>query len=270
MKPPRAVFIISDHTGITAELIGKCLLSQFPGEDFAVRSLPFLDSPEKVAAAVERINRTWKESCLKPLVFSTLTDAVARAALEGSGAVVLDIFGPFLDRMIELLGRPATPLKGHAHGSVDEDAYHSRINAVNFALAADDGLSLKKYDRADLVLVGVSRSGKTPTSLYMAMHYGMQVANYPLTAEHFTDIRLPAGLRPHRDKLRGLTLSPERLSQIRAERRPSSHYAALETCRQELAAARAIMEGAGIPIIDSTSRSVEEIAALLRQSLPEA
>jgi hypothetical protein len=263
----RPAFFISDHTGITAEIIGKSLLSQFPGEAFAAVSLPFVDTPEKVADVVQKIRDAWKQSSLRPLVFSTMTDAGARATLEASDAVVMDVYGRFLGQMMGELGRPAVPLRGKSHSMNDAGAYHARIDAVNFALAADDGLSTDKYDRADLILVGVSRSGKTPTSLYMAMQYGLKAANYPLTPDDFERPLLPERLRPYIAKLRGLTLAPERLAQIRSERRPNSNYAALETCRQELRLAEAMMHGAGIPILDSTSSSIEEIAALLRQSL---
>jgi len=263
----RPAFFISDHTGITAEIIGKSLLSQFPGEAFAAVSLPFVDTPEKVADVVQKIRDAWKQSSLRPLVFSTMTDAGARAALEASDAVVMDVYGRFLGQMMGELGRPAVPLRGKSHSMNDAGAYHARIDAVNFALAADDGLSTEKYDRADLILVGVSRSGKTPTSLYMAMQYGLKAANYPLTPDDFQRPLLPERLRPYIAKLRGLTLAPERLAQIRSERRPNSNYAALETCRQELRLAEAMMHGAGIPILDSTSSSIEEIAALLRQSI---
>jgi hypothetical protein len=179
----------------------------------------------------------------------------------------MDIYGHFLGRMIGELGRPAVPVKGQSHSASDVDAYHDRIDAVNFSLAADDGLSTQKYDLADLILVGVSRCGKTPTSLYMAMQYGLKVANYPLTPENFEQPGLPESLRPYIGKLRGLTLKPERLAQIRSERRPNSRYAALETCRQELADGEKMMSEAGIKVLDSSARSVEEIAALLRQSL---
>jgi hypothetical protein len=267
MSPVRPAFFISDHTGITAEIIGKSLLSQFPGEAFAAESLPFVDTPEKVQETTARICAAWKRTSLRPLVFSTMTDAGARAALEACGAVVMDVYGHFLGLMMGELGRPAVPVRGQSHSMTDSGAYHTRIDAVNFALAADDGLSTDKYDRADLILVGVSRSGKTPTSLYMAMQYGLRVANYPLTPDDFERPGLPESLKPYFGKLRGLTLAPERLAQIRGERRPNSRYAALDTCREELQAGLAMMQAAGIPILDSTARSVEEIAALLRQSL---
>lgn len=264
MTPIRPVFFVSDHTGITAEIIGKSLLSQFPDEAFAYTSVPFVDSVEKAFFAAQQVKTAWKETTLKPFVFSTLTDPGERAALASCDALVMDIYGHFLAMMVTEIGHPAIPLRGRFHSMQDSGSYGSRIDAVNFTLAADDGLGMEKYQLADLILVGVSRSGKTPTSLYMAMQYGLRVANYPLTPENFERPELPDSLKPHVAKLRGLTLSPERLAQIRSERRPNSTYAALETCRAELRAAENMLRAAGVPIVDSTSRSVEEIAAMLR------
>ncbi|MDP2431708.1 MAG: pyruvate, water dikinase regulatory protein [Pseudomonadota bacterium] len=267
MTPVRPVFFVSDHTGITAEIIGKSLLSQFPDEAFALASLPFIDNMEKANIAAQQIREAWKNTSLKPLVYSTLTDPGARAALGACGALVMDIYGHFLGMMVGEIGYPPEPLRGRFHGMGDQSDYYTRINAVNFALAADDGLSIEKYDRADVILVGVSRSGKTPTSLYMAMQYGLRVANYPLTPENFEQPGLPNSLLPYLPKLRGLTLAPERLEQIRSERRPNSTYSSLETCRTELLLAEKMMNDAGILTVDSSARSVEEIAALIKQSL---
>lgn len=264
----RPVFFISDHTGITAEVIGKSLLSQFPRQAFHLVNLPFVDSLEKTQDAAAQIQEAWRESGMRPLVFSTLTDPQARAVFQECKALVLDIYGHFLGMLKEELAAQPEPLRGRAHGMRDYGSYHSRIDAVNFTLDADDGLSMAKYADADLILVGVSRSGKTPTSLYMAMQYGLRVANYPLTPEDFEQPGLPRNLLSHREKLRGLTLSPERLAQIREERRPNSPYAALETCRSEVNEAERRMREAGVPILDSTHRSVEEIAAMIKQSLP--
>ena len=268
MPPHRQVFLISDHTGITAEVLGKSLLSQFPGHGFHLVPLPFVDTLEKCRTAAGRINRAWQESGLRPLVFSTLTDPEARAVIMDSPALVMDIFGDFLGLMAAELASQPEPMRGRAHGMKDIGAYHARMDAVNFTLDADDGMAAQKYAMADLILVGVSRSGKTPTALYMAMQYGLRVANYPLTPEDLQEPGLPKLLLPHLGKLRGLTLAPERLTQVREERRPGSAYAALETCRSELAAAEARMRGAGVAVVDSTHRSVEEIAALIKQTLP--
>lgn len=270
MTRARPVFFVSDHTGITAEIIGKSLLSQFPDVAFAYASLPFVDDAEKAQQAVVRIREAAKLTGLRPLVFSTLTDAGIRASLTASEALVMDVYGQFVDILSAELGRQPVALRGRLHGIDDTGAYHARIDALNFTLSADDGLNVDKYDRADLILVGVSRCGKTPTSLYMAMQYGLHVANYPLTPENFERPGLPAALAPHRHKLRGLTLNAERLAQIRSERKPDSRYASLETCREELMAAEALMRAEAIPYIDTTHRSIEEIAALLKLSIQPA
>lgn len=267
MPDHRPVFFVSDHTGISAEIIGKSLLSQYPGEDFAYVSLPFVDDVAKAHAAVARIEAAGAQAGLRPLVFSTLTDEAARGVVGACHALVLDIYAHFLGLLSDELGRPASALRGRFHGVDDVGAYHARIDALNYTLSADDGLALDKYAQADLILVGVSRCGKTPTSLYLAMQYGLRVANYPLTEENFRHPGLPLPLQPHRQKLRGLTLSAERLAQIRGERRPDSAYASLATCRQEVRAATELMRAAGIPCLDTTQRSVEEIATLLKLSL---
>ena len=268
MQKNRPVFFISDHTGITAEIIGKSLLSQFPGQTFHLTNLPFIDSLEKTREAAHQIHAAWQITGLRPLVFSTLTDPDARSVFKDCKAVVMDIYGHFLGMMVEELGAQPQPKRGRAHGMKDFGTYHSRIDAVNFTLDVDDGLSQAKYAMSDLILIGVSRSGKTPTSLYMALQYGLRVANYPLTPDDFEQPGLPRALQPHLNKIWGLTLSPERLAQIREERRPNSTYASLETCRSELAEAESRMRAVGIPVVDSTHRSVEEIAALIKQSLP--
>ena len=262
------VFFVSDHTGITAEIVGKSLLTQFPGEAFAYSSLPFVDTREKAEQAVGRIQAAARASGRRPLVFSTLTDAGIRACFAACDALVIDLFGHFIALLSAELGRQPVARRGRLHGMEDVGAYHARIDALNFTLATDDGLGVERYDRADLILLGVSRSGKTPTALYLAMQYGLHVANHPLTPEDFERPGLPVALAPHRAKLRGLTLSAERLAQIRAKRKPGSRYASLKTCREELRAAEALMQAEGIPYIDISDRSVEEIAALLKLSIP--
>ena len=268
MPNSRPVFFLSDHTGITAEIIGKSMLSQFPDLAFNQTSLPFLDTLEKTQHAGQQIREAWQHTGIRPLVFSTLTDPQARALFKDCDALIMDIYGEFLTMMTGELGCEPKPTRGLAHGMADFTQYHSRIDAVNYTLDVDDGLKLEKYARADLILVGVSRSGKTPTSLYMALQFGLRVANYPLTEDDFDKPGLPHYLLTYLPKLRGLTLTPARLAQIRAERRPNSPYSSMETCRTELLEAEKRMREAGIPIVDSTHRSIEEIATLLKQSLP--
>lgn len=267
MSAARPVFFISDHTGITAEVVGKSLLSRFSGLAFTITSLPFIDDMAKVEHAAQAIDAATRKHGQRALVVSTLTDRHLRQRLAQADCLLLDVFSMFLAQLEEELGQNASPALGQLHGLRDNGLYRARIEAVNFALAADDGLGVDRYGQADLILVGVSRSGKTPTSLYMAMQYGLKVANDPLTPEDLEQHELPRRLDRYASKLRGLTLLPERLAQIREERRPGSAYASLDSCRRELHAAERLLSTRGITIVDSTQRSVEEIAALLKQSL---
>lgn len=258
MAALRSVFFVSDHTGITAETLGRGLLSQFDHIEFVRTTLPFVDTPEKVEQAVARIDAAARADGVRPLVISSLADPALRARLRQAKARVLDVFDHFLPALEEELGASPAGAVGRLHGV--DSRYGNRIDAVNFALAHDDGLG-SRLDQADLVLVGVSRCGKTPTCLYLALQYGVYAANYPLTPEDFEGARLPAPLQAVSGKLFGLTIDPRRLAQIREERRPASTYAALATCQREVQAAEALFRQWDIPFLDSTHVSVEELAA---------
>jgi len=256
MKSHR-VFCVSDHTGVTVEAVAKSVLSQFPALEFSLIALPFIDSPEKAQAAAARIAAT-----PDALVFSTLTDPALRAVLRESRARLFDVFEFIAPAVETALGQAATPGSGRVHSMTNN--YESRMDAVNFSLALDDGLQPQRLDQADLILVGVSRVGKTPSALYLALQYGLRVANYPLTPDDLAHHSLPGILLAHLPRLRALTLSAERLAAIRQARYPDSRYASLEQCRSELVAAERLFEHHAIPVIDTTRMSVEEIAARLR------
>lgn len=254
-----SVFCVSDHTGVTVEAVAKSVLAQFPVLEFSLIALPFVDSPEKARAAAARIAAT-----PGALVFSTLTDPALRAVLRDSRASLFDVFDLVAPAVEAVLAQPATPSGGRTHGMASD--YESRMDAVNFSLALDDGLQPQRLDQADLILVGVSRVGKTPTALYLALQYGLRVANYPLTPEDLEQNSLPDVLLAHLPRLRALTLSAERLAAIRQARYPDSRYASLQQCRDELAAAERLFGQHGLPVVDTTRMSVEEIAARLRHS----
>ncbi len=260
MKPQRTVFFISDRTGITAEILGRTLLTQFQDVEFQKRTLPFVDTPEKAQTVLKEINATARKEDRRPLVISTLIEDKVREIIQTADALCIDLFAGFIQRLETELGMESSRALGLTHGMGDELAYRKRIDAINYALAHDDGATVTHYDLADVILVGVSRTGKTPTSLYLAMQYGIHVANYPLTPDDFGDTRLPAPLVPYRDKLYGLTINAERLARIRNERKPDSSYATLENCRKEIESANAIMKAAGLRILDTSTKSVEEIA----------
>lgn len=261
MNKPRTAFFISDRTGITAENLGHGLLSQFEGLKFNRVRLPFLDSVEKAREAVAQINEAALADGKRPLVFSTLILPAVRNIIEQSDALILDLFERFIAPLEAELGVTSSHAVGRSHAAGNN--YNARMDAVNFALNHDDGGITRDLNRADIILIGVSRSGKTPTTLYLALQYGIYAANYPLVPEDFSAEVLPPALKHLHRKLHGLTIRPERLQQIRTERSPNSKYAALESCQVEIKQAERLMQLANIPYIDVTSMSVEEIATTI-------
>ena len=255
---PRSAFFVSDRTGLTAEVLGRSLLSQFEGVEFRRVTLRYIDTPAKVRDAIEQINEAARSDGRRPLVFSTLTSPALRNILGQADALTLDLFEMFITPLESELGMQSSHAVGRSHSA--GSSYNSRMDAVNFSLDHDDGGITRNLERAEIVLVGVSRCGKTPTSLYLAMQFGIYAANYPLVEEDFHAGALPSALRPLRARLFGLTISPERLHQIRSERSPNSRYASLENCRREVQQAEHMMHQFSIPFLDITTMSVEEIA----------
>ena len=261
MGNKRTVFFVSDQTGVTAETMGHSLLTQFDGLDFRPVTLPFISTVDKAEEAVGKINAVGLADQARPIVFSTLVNDDVRMIVRTADCLYLDFFDAFLGPMEQELGQVSSHALGRAHGVTDLAAYTARINATNFALANDDGTQTREYDRADVILIGVSRSGKTPTCLYLALQYGVYAANYPLVDDDLDSRRLPRVVAPHMHKLFGLTIEPERLHQIREERRPGSRYASVAQCTYELRSAEQLFERFGIPFLDTTDCSIEEIAS---------
>jgi regulator of PEP synthase PpsR (kinase-PPPase family) len=265
--PHRTVFFISDGTGITAETFGNAILAQFEMKTRHVR-LPFIDSADKAHQAVRQINHVAEVENIKPIVFTTLVNMeVLEVIRAGCKGMLLDMFGTFVHPLEEELGIKSHHRVGRFSDASKSKEYHDRIEAINFSLAHDDGQSNRDLESAEVILVGVSRSGKTPTSLYLAMQHGMKAANYPLIPEDFERKQLPPALMPHRKKIFGLSIHPDRLSEIRSERRPNSKYASLENCRQEVADAESMMRRSGIRWLSTTSKSIEEIATTILQEI---
>lgn len=259
----RTVFFVSDQTGVTAETLGHSLLTQFDGVEFAQVTVPFVDSVDKAMKVAAKVNRVAEESGDRPIVFVSLIKDEVRAPIVSCNALVLDFFQAFLAPLEAELASKSSHTLGRAHGMFDVKGYDQRIDATNYAMAADDGHSTLHYNEADVILTGVSRSGKTPTCLYLALQYGVFAANYPLAEEDLESGRLPAILEPHRAKLYGLTISPERLRQIRLERRAVGRYASTQQVSFELRAAEALFKRYRIPYIDTTHSSIEEIASTI-------
>ncbi len=262
----RTVFFVSDGTGITAETFGHSVLTQFDLRFRQIR-LPFIDSVDKAHEAARRINDSFEAEGKRPIVFSTLVKAELSDIVRRSAGMHMDLIQTFVDPLEQELGTKSTHTVGRSHNIADSKDYKNRIEAINFSLAHDDGQSHKNLTLADVILVGVSRSGKTPTSLYLAMQYGIKAANYPLIPDDFERGQLPSGLMPYRGKIFGLSIAPDRLSEVRNERRPGSKYASLENCRYEVNEAENMMQREGIRWVSTTVKSIEEIATLILQEI---
>jgi regulator of PEP synthase PpsR (kinase-PPPase family) len=265
-KQTRIVFIVSDGTGITAENFSQSILAQFEATFKHIR-VPFVDKVDKAHDAVSNINQAAKKYGVPPIVFTTLVNPELNAIVGKANGLILDMFQTFVAPLENALGIKSTHAMNRLHHNADTDAYRDRIEAINYSLAHDDGQSNKNLVEADVILVGISRVGKTPTSLYLAMQYGMKAANYPLIPEDFERGHLPKDLVPYRSKIFGLMIDAERLSQIRNERRPGSNYAKLENCRYEINEATAMMKKESIPWVVTTSKSIEEIATTVLQAI---
>jgi len=269
--PNRSVFFVSDGTGITAETFGNSILAQFPLRPRHVRR-PFIDSVDKAFAVVQEINAIAQAEGHRPIVFITLVNDEVRDVLtrDSCAGMVLDMFRTFVEPLEQELGVKSNHRVGRFSEVAKSHEYHERIEAINYSLAHDDGQSARDLESAEVILVGVSRCGKTPTSLYLAMQHGVKAANYPLIPEDFERGQLPKSLAPHKRKCFGLTIDPERLAQIRHERRPGGRYAALDNCRMEVREAEAMMRREGIAWLSSTHKSIEEIATtILRDIRPD-
>jgi len=263
----RPVFFVSDRTGITAENLGHALLTQFESIAFEHHSLPFIDSEEKARLAADTINQVAKSSENQPLVFSTLIDKKYRKIIDATDAHIIDFFDTFIKPLEIELCTPSSHAEGLSHGISNEVVYMSRMDAINFALKNDDGISTKEYNEADVILIGVSRSGKTPTCLYLAMQFGLRAANYPLTETDMESGGLPEILKPYRNKLFGLMINAERLRMIREIRRQNSEYASMAQCQKETRLISLLFEQEKISRIDSSHISVEEIATSIIQRM---
>ena len=255
------MFFISDRTGITAEMLGNSLLTQFDEFAFHRITIPFVDSSEKVTEALRQVNATAAAEGQRPIVVSSVVDEVMSEQIRrDANALTLDLFQVFIAPLEAELGRKSSHTAGRSHGIANSHEYFARMEAINYTQAHDDGATTRDLDKAQVILVGVSRCGKTPTSLYLALQFGIRAANFPLTPDDFSERRLPASIVPFRDKFFGLTIHPERLREIREERRPGSKYATLESCRYEVREAEHLMQQHGIPMLDTTTKSIEEIA----------
>ncbi len=256
----RHVFIISDGTGITAEGLAHSLMSQFEDIQFDTTTIPYVDNEDKALRALANINQSYQEHQQKPLIFATLVNVEIRDIIEQSEGLLYDLFHTFLSPMEKELRAKSSYTIGRSHAVVDKGHYNQRIDAVNYTLSHDDGVGVNGYDKADIILIGVSRTGKTPTCLYMALQFGLLAANYPMTEDDLSFSKLPKDLKPFRKKLFGLTIEAKRLHAIRSERRPDSRYASMTQCQEEVDDVQTMFKKERIPFLNTTHYSIEEIA----------
>lgn len=270
IQQSRPVFILSDRTAVTAGTMCHSLLSQFPHVEFERHTIPFVDTDDKVKACIKQINHAFETHNIRPLVFASFIDTDYTVALEASNGIIIDLFKPFMGKIEQFLRVDSSHKIGQAHGMQDQHDYMHRIDAINFTMKYDDGVRLNDYHKADLILVGVSRAGKTPTSLYMALHYGLSTANYPLADDDFEKGVLPDALVNSKKRLFGLTIDPLQLHKIRQKRRADSPYSALKQCQQEVRLAEQFYKRYRLPYADSTAMSIEELASSIvhRMDLP--
>lgn len=265
MPSYRHVFFVSDRTGLTAEGMGDALLNQFDGIPFKKLTYPFVDTEDKAKEMVEKINTVAAECNARPIVFTSIVDENIRNIIRNCAGLHLSFYDAFISQLEQEFQTQANHQIGRTHGIQDTERYDARMEAVNFSLNHDDGVSAKDLAQADVILMGVSRSGKTPTCLYLALQYGIRAANYPLTPEDLDTTDLPRMVKSHKHKLFGLTIQPERLHDIRQERRPDSKYASMATCKSEVADAQAMFRRHNIPFTNTTHKSVEELAVSIMQ-----
>ncbi|QJQ94437.1 MULTISPECIES: pyruvate, water dikinase regulatory protein [Halomonadaceae] len=259
----RTAFFISDGTGITAETLGRSLLAQFENIDIRMITKPYIDTTEKAQSLVDIINSTAVRDGAQPIIIDTIVDEAIRQVISTASGFKVDVFSTFLAPLEEELATHSSYSVGRTHAIGHDDTYMNRIDSVHFALDNDDGARTHQYDKADIILVGVSRCGKTPTSLYLALQFGIRAANYPFTEDDLDEdgsLKLPPSLAPYRHKLFGLTIDPRRLAAIRSERRPNSRYCSMDQCMQEVQQTEGLYRQMHIPYIDTTRFSIEEIS----------
>jgi [pyruvate, water dikinase]-phosphate phosphotransferase / [pyruvate, water dikinase] kinase len=263
----RSVFFVSDQTGITTESMGNALLTQFNELEVRKELIPFVNTDLKADKAIVKIQGRFIQDGERPIILSSIVNPLIRDKFKLDCVCFIDFFETFMPELENALGQKAVQAMGRSHGINDETKYYRRIDAIDFSLQNDDGVTVKNYDNADVILVGVSRVGKTPTCLYLAVNYGIKSANYPFAEFDLQNDKLPKSLVPYHSKLFGLTINVDRLHKIRQNRIPDSSYASINTCREEIAAAEHVMQHYGIPFLNTSEKSIEEIASSIMQRI---
>jgi len=262
MWTSKDVYYISGSTALLAEDMGQALLCQFQEISFHEEKIPFIKTKEDAEKALEHIRE--QSGGRRPLIFCTIMDQQIRRILDSPEVEFFDVFGSILDRLETCLETKALRVPGYSR-TIDDMTLAKRVEAIHFSIEHDDGTRTREYDEAEVILVGVSRSGKTPVSVYLATHMGIKSANFPLTAEHLDSYELPHEIIRNRKKVVGLTTSPQLLHKIREQRYSGSNYAKVSTCASELSQAKQIYMKYNIPVVETDGKSIEETSVQVTQ-----
>jgi [pyruvate, water dikinase]-phosphate phosphotransferase / [pyruvate, water dikinase] kinase len=264
MQEPRDVYYLSGSTGILAKDLGKALLCQFPDVPFREELIPFIQTEKEAEKAIERIRS--RSTGQVPMVISTLLGRKLNGILNHPDVEFLNIFDQFLRKIEDILEEKAV-WKAGASRHPSERTMIKRVEAIHYCIDHDDGSGTKDYDEAEVILLGVSRSGKTPVSVYLATQMGIKTANYPLVLDDSPSFRLPPYITRNKKRLIGLSITPQLLHQYREQRYANSSYASLSTCRSEINEVNTLYLNHDIPIVTSDGKSIEEIAIHVTQLL---
>ena len=264
MWKSKDVYYISDSTGILITNLAHALLCQFPEINFHEEKFPFVRTVEEAEKILAYILK--HSSGRRPIIFSTITDPKVRQVLDSPEVEFFDAFDYFLQRLENSLEATALRVPGFSR-HIDHISMADRVEAIHFCLEHDDGTRVQEYDEANVIMLGVSRTGKTPVSVYLATQMGLKAANFPLTSEHLDVYQLPEHIRRNRKCAIGLTTTPELLHSVREKRYAGSKYAHFSTCREEIRKAEQIFERYQIPIVNTAGKSIEEIATQVTQEM---
>lgn len=264
MWTSKYIYYVSDSTGILAETLGRALTCQFPAISFTEHTFPFITTVEEAQQTLEQILR--ESSGLRPVIFSTLMNPDVRDIFDHANVEFFDGFASHLNRLADCLEAKPLRVPGYTHHQEDTEL-DARVEAINYCMAHDDGSKPNEYDQADVIILGVSRAGKTPVSVYLATHMGIKTANFPLTTEYLSTYHLPDQIIKNKDRAVGLMATPEILHQIREKRYSNSNYAKISTCREEVQQAQQTFLKYNIPYISSSKKSIEEISAQICKEL---
>jgi len=262
MWSSKDVYYISDSTGILVTNLGQALICQFPEVNFSEEKFPFIRTVAEAKKTMKHIME--RSGGRRPIIFSTILDPEIRVVFDIPEVEYFEAYGQFLERLESCLETSAVREPGFARNPSDV-TMSKRVEAIHFCLAHDDGTKVSEYDEADIILLGVSRAGKTPVAVYLATQVGLKSANFPLTAEYLNSYRVPEMIRQNLNRVVALTTSPEQLRSAREKRYPGSRYARLSTCKEELKLAEQIYLKSHIPIVSSAGKSIEETATQVMQ-----